>query len=577
MQSAIKEKLQAYFQHGLQYQVPFFQRTYVWGETNWENLLEHVEVEVKAVRDGKSSEHFIGTIITKPLPQENLSTQLMQLVDGQQRLTTVAIALKALADTASTTGEFSHLRSRLIGMLTFQDSRGQVHLRIKHSRVDEEAFEMVMRANTIAEVPDAENNISKAYHYFAGRFSVLDDERRDQFAGVILQRLPVIAMLLNDNDDEQEIFDTINSLGERLTTAELLKNHLFREPDMRELYDTHWFEVFEEDEDDHKFWGTTKSAGRVKRTNLELLLYSVLIIETGEEVSIEKLFTRYKAWLKDKSKEEQKNFLARLKAHAETYRAFPSEEELAQLTFSDAERRLFHVIDFLEITTIYPLLLFVFEQVKEEDERRAMLSMMECYLVRRLVCRLTSKNYNRSFIQLINELRQAGTIDAAALRTIIQGYGEDTTRLPQDLEFEKAFGTAHLYNAYALEVLFLIALKKLNPRLSDRNVLSAEGFSVEHMMPKKWREHWSKTGMTPDDQLARDQKLKTLGNLTLVKQPLNSSMRNSSWSKKRKALKTHSLLNITTDYLDLDTWDENAIQKRAGDLAKDALGVWPMI
>lgn len=577
MQSAIKEKLQAYFQHSLQYQIPFFQRAYVWGKDNWENLLEHVEVEVKAVRARQPSEHFIGTIITKPLPQENLSIQLMQLVDGQQRLTTIAVALKALADTATNTGEFSNLRSRLVSFLTFQDSRSNVHLRIKHSRVDEASFDRVMRAASPDAVPEEENNINAAYHFFVRRFRALDDEARDQYADVILQRLPVIAMFLNDHDDEQEIFDTINSLGERLTTAELLKNHLFREKDMRDLYDTHWYEEFEEDEDDQKFWGTTKSAGRVKRTNLELLLYSVLIIETGEEVSIDKLFSRYKIWLKDKTQDDKKAFLARLKAHAETYRAFPSAEELAQLTFTDTERRLFHVIDFLEITTIYPLLLFLFEQVKVEAERTAMLTMLECYLIRRMVCKLTSKNYNRSFIQLTNELRQAGAINAAGLRVILLAYGEDTTRIPNDLEFEKAFSSAHLYNAYALEVLFLIALKKLNPRVSDREVLSAGGFSVEHMMPKKWKENWPKTGMTPDDQWVRDQKLKTLGNLTLVKQPLNSSMRNSSWSKKRKLLKTHSLLNITTDYLDLETWDEGAIDKRAGDLAEVALTVWPSI
>jgi uncharacterized protein with ParB-like and HNH nuclease domain len=575
MKSASKEKLLSYFQNNYQFEIPFFQRGYVWDEENWTLLLEHIEAEVEAHRSKQPSEHFIGTIITKPLLSDGFGTQSLELIDGQQRLTTVAIILKALADTS--TGEYEKLRSTLNGYLVFSDSQGNRYLRITHSKVDAPYFEEVMYADKPEDVAEAENNINAAYRFFVSKFKDLSDSDRDTYANIILHKLPVIAMFLGETDDEQEIFDTINSLGVRLTTAELLKNYLFREQELRPLYEEHWYALFEEEEEDMKFWGTTKSAGRVKRTNLELLLYSVLIIETREEVSIDKLFARYKSWLKGRTAEERRTFLGRLKGHAETYSGFPSEEEMAQLAFHDADRRLFHVIDFLEITTIYPLLLFIYEHVTDASERTAILGILECYLVRRLVCKLTAKNYNRLFIQLINELKGKDRVDAAAVKEIILGYSEDSNRIPEDTEFMKAFGDTHLYNAYALEVLFLIALKKLNPRMSDRNVLSAAGFSVEHMMPKKWREHWSRRGMTKDEEWERDRKLKTLGNLTLVKQPLNSSMRHASWAKKRKALKEHSLLNITTDYLDLESWDEEAIDARAKDLAREAVNVWPMI
>jgi uncharacterized protein with ParB-like and HNH nuclease domain len=575
MKSASKEKLLSYFQNNYQFEIPFFQRGYVWDEENWTLLLEHIEAEVEAHRNKQVSEHFIGTIITKPLLTDGFGSQRLELIDGQQRLTTVAIILKALADTS--TGDYEKLRSTLTGYLAFSDSQGNKYLRIEHSMVDAPYFEEVMHADKPADVEEADNSINGAYRFFVSKFKGLADADRDTYANIILHKLPVIAMFLSESDDEQEIFDTINSLGVRLTTAELLKNYLFREQELRDLYNEHWYELFEEEEEDMKFWGTTKSAGRVKRTNLELLLYSVLIIETGSDVRIDKLFAQYKAWLKGKSVAQRKDFLERLKGHADTYRSFPSEEELAELTFHDADKRLFHVIDFLEITTIYPLLLFIYERVEDAKERTDMLGALECYLVRRLVCKLTAKNYNRIFIQLSNELKGRDKVDAATLTGILRGYDEDSNRLPEDVEFTKAFGDTHLYNAHALEVLFLIALKMLNPRMTDRNKLSAAGFSVEHMMPKKWREHWRKGQMTPDDEWVRDRKLKTLGNLTLVKQPLNSKMRNASWSNKRKALKEHSLLNITTDYLDLDEWNEEAIEARANKLAIEAVKVWPMI
>lgn len=575
MKSASKEKLLSYFQNNYQYNIPFFQRAYVWGEENWELLLEHVEQEVEEYRNGKDSEHFIGTIITKPMPQQGFGAQPLELIDGQQRLTTVAIMLKALADTAK--GDFPKLRDALLSLLSFKDTQDNDYLRIKHSKVDGPYFDAVMAATDPDQVPESDNQINAAYHYFTRRFKKLSDKDRDERMSIILHKLPVIAMFLGEKDDEQAIFDTINSLGVRLTTAELLKNFIFRDQEIRPLYEEHWYAIFEEEEEELKFWNTPKSSGRIKRTNLELLLYAVLIIETGGEVRIDKLFASYKEWLKGQTPKERKAFLKRLRAHAATYRQFPGEEELASLTFHDHERRLFHVIDFLEITTIYPLLLFIHMQVKDDEDRTAMHVLVEGFLIRRLVCKLTAKNYNKLFIQIMNELKSAATVNAAALRTILCNYTEDTNRIPDDVEFRNAFKDSPLYNAHAMEVLFLIALHKLNPRKSDRDTLSAAGFSVEHMMPKKWREHWDNGRMTPDEEWARDRKLKTLGNLTLVKQPLNSAMRNASWPKKKKELKKYSLLNITTDYLDLPEWNEDTIDARAADLAEEAVKVWPKI
>ena len=98
-------------------------------------------------------------------------------------------------------------------------------------------------------------------------------------------------MLLDKDDDEQEIFDTINSLGVRLTVSELLKNYLFKDKELIEYYEKEWQSVFENDEEQVEFWSTVRSSGRVKRDNIELLLYCVLIIETKKEVRLEKLFS----------------------------------------------------------------------------------------------------------------------------------------------------------------------------------------------------------------------------------------------------------------------------------------------
>lgn len=573
MQSANKEMLLSFFQNNYQYEIPFFQRSYVWDEENWELLLEHIQDEVEAHKANKKSEHFIGTIITKPLRHDNFNVQALQLIDGQQRLTTIAIIIKALADTA--TGEFKKLKENLLSYIQFTDNRDQEYLRIQHSKNDAPYFTEVMKILADGEtVPERNNNINQSYHHFYNAFKELTDPERDTYSHVLLKKLPVIAMFLNEEDDEQEIFDTINSLGVRLTISELLKNFIFRDKDLQPHYEDLWHKVFEEDEEDIEFWNDKKTSGRVPRTNLELLLYCFLIIETGNEVRLEKLFNEYKHYLKEKSTADKLEFLKRLKITATTYRNFPSSKSFNEIAFDDTEKRVFHVIEYLEITTVYPLLLYIYATVDNEDERLDILEILESYLVRRLVCKLTTKNYNRFFIQLVNDLKKEEKLTAEVFEGKLISFEEDTNRFPNDADFKDAFYHSYLYNKYAREILFIIALYKLNNNYSDVKKLSLESYSVEHMLPKKWETNWKISGMTDDAKATRNRKLKTLGNLTLVTQQLNSKMRNASWLQKKKLLEQYGMLTITTDYLKLDLWNEVAIDDRAEDLAKTALEIW---
>lgn len=94
------------------------------------------------------------------------------------------------------------------------------------------------------------------------------------------------------------------------------------------------------------------------------------------------------------------------------------------------------------------------------------------------------------------------------------------------------------------------------------------------MMPQQWEENWSVVGMDENAKLERNRKIKTLGNLTLVTQPLNSSMKNGPWTQKRESLKAHSHLKITSEYIEKGDWNESEISQRAADLASIALKIW---
>ena len=344
--------------------------------------------------------------------------------------------------------------------------------------------------------------------------------------------------------------------------------------DLGKTHEPYWQPVFEEDEELMGFWNKNKTSGRIIRTNIEVLLYCYLIIQKKSAVELEKLFAEYKIWLQGKMTKDKIAFLAELKEYATIFKNFPEGTELNEIGFSQEEERFFHIIENLEITTVFPLILFIYKQVPDKDTRIQLLRILESYLVRRNVCRLTTKNYNNLFIQIISKLIEAKAVTVDTFKTILTSFTEDTNKFPSDLEFKTAFSEEAISNANAREILYCISLYQIfNPK-NDINKLSSSSYSVEHMMPQKWEPNWSVKGMNESAKAIRSKKLKTLGNLTLVTKSLNSSMKNAAWDKKKKALKEFSLLKITTDYIDNKEWDETKIDTRANDFSSMALKIW---
>ena len=128
--------------------------------------------------------------------------------------------LKAISDTS--TGQMANLKGIIADHLHFRDSRGNSFPRIVPSGYDKQYYDAILNEPPIFQ--NKEHKIERAYNFFLGKLTDFSDERLDLLRRVILDRIPVISMLLAYDDDEQEIFDTINALGVRLTTAELLKN-----------------------------------------------------------------------------------------------------------------------------------------------------------------------------------------------------------------------------------------------------------------------------------------------------------------------------------------------------------------
>ena len=187
-------------------EIPFFQRSYVWDKTQWERLLEDMENISQS-----NKPYFLGSVILKQQPTTTGKKVGYQrtLIDGQQRLTTLSIFFKVLALKTKDDYEFNRM-FKLRDLIAIQNN---------HNDID--TYEKIMNLIELENLKGCDN-ITNAYHYFKEN---IKPEKLN--INNILSKILFVGIDLSENEDEQQIFDTINSLGVTLTTAELLKNYFF--------------------------------------------------------------------------------------------------------------------------------------------------------------------------------------------------------------------------------------------------------------------------------------------------------------------------------------------------------------
>lgn len=215
------------------------------------------------------------------------------------------------------------------------------------------------------------------------------------------------------------------------------------------------------------------------------------------------------------------------------------------------------------------------------------------YLLRRAVCGLTTKNYNRIFLSLTRNMRRDSVTHGILVAQLAAQTGE-SGEWPSDSAFREAWQTKHAYQTLNNPKIVHI-LKRLNDtflatKMESLSVDSA--LSVEHILPQTWIEHWpladGSKGLTTHELWTADAKdprtalsrsrnaaLQTIGNLTILTQALNSSVSNSAWKDKKPELLRHSLLPINQILHDIAVWDESAIEARSKTLVERALKLWP--
>jgi hypothetical protein len=621
--------VQQLFQDPRQYCVPFYQRAFVWTlEDQWEQLWDDIRSKAEARSEkAPSTPHFLGAVVLDPQTRDGLlGVDLLHIIDGQQRLTTLQFVLKSLTFALALTGLDSLAKPFATCLMNrdleaMQDRATEIY-KVWPTFKDRTNFRLAMDAGSLKDLKSrfpasftAGGDLRKigidhpaafsALWHFTNWFRAWIEEQGDEHGQVraealirsVLRDLKLVSIVLEKDDDAQTIFETLNGRGAQLFATDLVRNFVFMRADRdgadsEELYDSLWSQF------ETEYWSAFQRRGRIKRPRMEWFLHAVLQIELEEEVDLGRLYFEYRRYAKVGDEGIPANEqLATLNAYATHYKELVNGKGTSPLA------NFGHRIGTYNITTLHPLAMLIAASEVTDAAKREMFNDLASYLVRRAICGLTNKNYNHVFLTTLRQLKQVG-VNPAALRTILSAPTGEASRWPTDAEFRSACLTSSLYDALLEAPLMRAVLTELEGELrngarsEERSLPDLSELDIDHILPKSWFAHWplsdgtSATSMeaaevrramifgevlTPKQEKIMDRQsvVKTLGNLTLLNLSVNREAQHLAYQTKRDLLIANTSLRLNVPLVALQAWDEEHIKERGSLLADAALRIWP--
>ena len=551
--------------------IPYFQRRYVWKEDDWERFAIDMESTLDSERY-----YFLGAIILK---EENVTMEERRkgigkkqlVIDGQQRLTTLAIYMKVLHMMASKAIDFKNQ------YLQATDTKDPV---IIHSCDDMPQFRKIMHLDALVDIP-GNSNISRAYSYFKNYLterSAKGVNLRD-LLNTVNAGVTFVVISLTQDDDEQQIFDTINSLGVPLTTGELMKNFLYEAQD-EEAYKKSWKVIFDTDEA-RTFWESDAAKSRQSKskdnTTIERFFHAFVRIKMWDFkeyltdsqrksfVKMENIFTSCKAFV-EKFGMNKQDLANEIIEYAKLFRKHLGSDILdIRVPQHFGIKRISCFINATKSYAVIPYVLYILRTVHDEAERNKIFAYLEIYLVRRILSKSSNNNYSDLFSENLIGQRIQTLQD---LKVYIESKNEiSALAMPQMAAIQKCLNNSRFDEATSRIIYYLYETKLTKTSESDFK----EGFNAytcEQFMPKpcaassaSWPPHEDK-----DEEENRRQLSVTLGNYFLLdvdNERTLKSIHNASFVNKLQKLKEWSTTIRSNNILNsITSWDETSITRR---------------
>lgn len=586
------------FKHSTILRIPFYQRQYVWGEREWERFFIDMDSLV-----GIRKKYFLGSLIFKneePSDEEMIYgiSEKYTVIDGQQRLTTLSIFLKAINSMLVDDQLNNNFKA------SFFVQNGQRTPVLHHSINDRSAYQEVMWGNPLTAYED--KRIVKAYNFFRSKLIGRSQLELKSLWMSIFAHIKFVVIILDHQDDEQQIFDTINSLGVDLTIDELMKNFLY-DANEENAYINNWKPVFD-DTESRDFWGTSDAARSQAKTDenkvISNFFYDFVRIKMWDFegkpgfdrksfVQKNQIFSTCKTFVEIFGTDKQ-TLANEIIEYAKLYKKYLNKKNLnVRIPMNSGVERV-ACIAMTKDSTITPYILYILKHVDDIKEQNIMFGFLETYLVRRMVA--LSTNANKMATEFYTEQLIAKQIDSYdKLKSYIMNISDDKNmHMPTDVEIASNIHKTLYGDESTPRLIFYLQ--------ETRNRYQHSGgynyFIAEYIIPKPSKASEVNYPSHTDDEREQERKtrIKTIGNFLLLGKPRIADNPEKETDEQEKMLRT--LKKVTNEQFDTkskvlkqylsslvcsnwfntkNSWTENDVHERNIGFAKKVIPtLWPI-
>lgn len=519
--------------------IPVYQRNYDWKKEQCSKLIHDIE---KAV-DRDAKEYFIGSFV---LVRKEDDKKSFYIIDGQQRITTIVLLLLAILDYAK---NYNDTLKTSIEKLIFSDVKEHSgRLFLKQIQKDDEYLNKILNGE---EIKEGTSNIINNYLFFKEKLN--NDEKYISKLWKGLDLLKGIRITLEQEDEPQIIFETLNATGLSLKEGDKIRNYVLMYKNQDRLYKEYWIKIEE------------NCLQSLDDESVSTFIRFFLAIENKEFSKESEVYNDFKKYLENKNNEE---VLKKLLEYSKLYNIIldTSKEKNENI------RIKLDNIKELKVNVLSPLIILLLryrdDNIISDDILFNSLHLIENYVLRRLICSKPTNALNKICISLIKKVTSFfdkkkdinNIVDYISNILIdLKGNGE----FPDDMNAENSIIEKDVYK----NILAKFILTKLE-LLNSKEKIDVENITIEHIMPRTLTDSWKKL-IGDNYKEIHDKYVNTIGNLTLT--GYNSELSNKSLEEKQSMYKDSKFLFLNKDILEKENWNENVIIERSRRLIKRLL------
>lgn len=547
-----------------QFVIPVWQRLYSWEKKMWDDLWDDLVSLYEKICRKEPAEHFLGPIVVKTTEEKVGEITRRMVIDGQQRLTTLLLICALIRDKAKVEDK-KDLANEIEETILFNKYAKKIEdkNKLRLTKTDRKIFDSILK-NQGSEEFEYGSQLNAAFNYFRDKLENNKDKFDLEKLRDSIYRFKMVTIRLDEKDNPNRIFETLNFRGKELAQSDLVRNYFMMaiedETKAEQIYNDIWFPM------QHKLGANTLERMR----HLETFLRHYLVMYEHATVNKDRVYSGIRSRLKNSNEDKLISELKTIRKYAQYYERLIYPTKIEKPRISNGVFRL----NRLKIGVHYPFLLKVFEGFYsgkiDNDDFCVILKTIESYIVRRFFQRMPTNSLNKLFASLCN--LPEDNIAISLQKVLIEKKPKSAQYWPTDEDFGEKFSTTPIYDISPEKCRFV--LETLEESLGHPERPKLEDLEIEHIMPKTPSEEW-KSYLGESWEIVYGKYLHVIPNLTLIAPSPNESIKNKLFAEKKEEWYSKSNVELTKEVIKKwDRWTANEVKERSDILKARAIKIW---